>query len=57
MSGILALSNQLLFTVGTLVFLAVFAAALSLAYLRFAEIGEERGGPPIEDEEAPPRAG
>lgn len=51
MSGVLAISNGVLFSIGALVFIAVFAAALSLAYLRFAEIGEERGGPPVEDNE------
>lgn len=57
MPGVLGVSNTVLFTVGTLVFLAVFAAALSLAYIRFAEFGEDRGGPPVGDEDVPPRAG
>lgn len=45
MTPLLAISNGVLFGVGAVVFLAVFASALSLAYLRFAELGEERGGP------------
>lgn len=50
MSGVVAVSNGVLFSVGALVFLAVFAAALSLAYLRFADLGEQRGGPPAGDD-------
>jgi hypothetical protein len=43
MSGVLALSNGPIFAVGAVVFIAVFTAALSLAYTRFAELdGDER---------------
>ena len=38
MSGVLALSNGPIFAIGALVFIAVFTAALSLAYARFAEL-------------------
>lgn len=41
MSPLLAVSNGVVFAIGSVVFIAVFAAALSLAYARFAELGDE----------------
>jgi hypothetical protein len=41
MTGILALSEGTIFAIGSVVFIAVFAAALGLAYARFAELGEK----------------
>ena len=38
MSGVLALSNGLIFAIGAVVFIAVFTAGLSLSYARFAEL-------------------
>jgi hypothetical protein len=43
------MSNAVLFAIGSLVFISVFTAALGLAYVRFAELGERDGGPPIDD--------
>jgi hypothetical protein len=43
------MSNAVLFVIGSLVFISVFTAALGLAYVRFAELGERDGGPPIDD--------
>jgi hypothetical protein len=41
MTPLLALGQGVLFGIGAVVFIAVFTAALSLAYARFAELGEE----------------
>ncbi len=38
MNGVLALSNGPIFAIGVVVFIAVFTAALSLAYAKFAEL-------------------
>ncbi len=48
MSPLLALSQGVIFGVGAVIFIAVFTAALGLAYARFAELGEEdsRSGRP-----------
>ena len=39
MIAVLALSQGLLFGIGAVVFIAVFTAALGLAYARFEELG------------------
>ena len=44
MSGLLAVGNGVIFAIGSVVFIAVFTAAISLAYARFAELTDE--GPP-----------
>ena len=44
MSGVLALSDGPIFAVGAVVFIAVFTAGLSLAYARFAELGDDTSG-------------
>ena len=41
MIPVLAIGQGVIFTIGALVFIAVFTAALSLAYARFEELGEE----------------
>ena len=40
MIPLLALSEGAIFAVGTVIFIAVFTAALGLGYARFAELGE-----------------
>jgi hypothetical protein len=40
-SPLLAVSQGGLFAIGSVVFIAVFTAALSLAYARFEELGED----------------
>ena len=48
MNPLLALGQGALFMIGSLIFIAVFTAALSLAYARFEELGEDdrvRGEP------------
>lgn len=40
MMPVLAVSNGALFAIGSVIFIAVFTAALGLAYARFAELGE-----------------
>lgn len=40
MIALVALSQAGIFMIGTGLFIAVFTAALSLAYLRFDELGE-----------------
>ena len=48
MTPLLGLGQAVLFAIGSVVFIAVFTAALSLAYVRFQELGEEdrsRGEP------------
>jgi hypothetical protein len=37
----LALTDGVIFAIGGVIFIAVFTAALGLAYARFAELGEE----------------
>ena len=47
MTPLLAVGQGLIFAVGSVVFIAVFTAALGLAYARFEELGEDdrsRGG-------------
>jgi hypothetical protein len=41
MSPLLAISDGAIFAIGSVVFIAVFTAALGLAYARFEEMGEE----------------
>ncbi|MDH4113070.1 MAG: hypothetical protein OEV60_10405 [Actinomycetota bacterium] len=41
MSPLLAVSDGVIFAIGSVVFIAVFTAALGLAYARFAELGED----------------
>ncbi|MEO8424882.1 MAG: hypothetical protein ABI595_13355 [Actinomycetota bacterium] len=41
MSPLLAFSDGGLFAVGAVVFISVFTAALSLAYIRFAELDKD----------------
>lgn len=41
MSPLLALGQGALFAIGSVVFIAVFTAALSLAYARFEELGDD----------------
>jgi hypothetical protein len=36
----LAISSGAIFAIGSVIFIAVFTAALSLAYARFAELGD-----------------
>ena len=40
MTLFMAIGNGAIFAIGSVVFIAVFAAALGLAYARFAELGE-----------------
>lgn len=44
MTSLLAVAQGALFAVGTMVFIAVFTAGLTLAYARFAELddGEDK---------------
>lgn len=47
MSLTLAVGQGMIFAIGSVVFIAVFTAALSLAYARFEELGKDdhsRGG-------------
>ena len=41
MSALLAVGQGTIFAIGSVVFIAVFTAALSLAYTRFEELGED----------------
>jgi hypothetical protein len=41
MSAVLAITDGAIFAIGGVIFIAVFTAALGLAYARFAELGEE----------------
>jgi hypothetical protein len=43
------MNDGVLFAVGSVVFIAVFTAAIGLAYVRFAELGERSGGPRADD--------
>jgi hypothetical protein len=38
---LLAVGEGVIFAVGSVIFIAVFTAALGLAYARFAELGED----------------
>jgi hypothetical protein len=40
MSALVAFSNGLVFAIGAVIFIAVFTAALALAYEKFEELGE-----------------
>lgn len=39
------MNDGVLFAVGSVVFIAVFTAAIGLAYVRFAELADRPGGP------------
>ena len=41
MSGLLAIGDGVIFAIGSVVFIAVFTAAISLAYARFAELTDD----------------
>jgi hypothetical protein len=41
MNPVLAVTDGAIFAIGGVIFIAVFTAALGLAYARFAELGEE----------------
>ncbi|MGZ8630975.1 MAG: hypothetical protein ACXWZF_08430 [Actinomycetota bacterium] len=41
MSPLLAVSDGTIFAIGGVIFIAVFTAALGLAYARFEELGED----------------
>ncbi len=41
MSPLLAMSDGIIFTIGCVIFIAVFTAGLGLAYARFEELGED----------------
>ena len=41
MTPLLAVSEGAIFAIGSVIFIAVFTAALGLAYARFAELGED----------------
>lgn len=41
MSSLLAIGQGTIFAIGSVVFIAVFTAALSLAYARFEDLGED----------------
>lgn len=41
MTPLLGLADGTIFAIGSVIFIAVFAAALGLAYARFEELGEE----------------
>ena len=41
MTPLLAVGEGVIFAVGSVIFIAVFTAALGLAYARFAELGED----------------
>ncbi|MGZ5290223.1 MAG: hypothetical protein ACXWE5_12135 [Actinomycetota bacterium] len=40
MNPLLAVTDGVIFAIGGVIFIAVFTAALGLAYVRFAELGE-----------------
>jgi hypothetical protein len=40
MTPLLAVGDGVIFAIGSVIFIAVFTAALSLGYARFAELGE-----------------
>lgn len=41
MSPLLAVNQGVIFAIGSVIFIAVFTAALALAYVRFEELGED----------------
>jgi len=41
MTSLLAISDGTIFAIGSVIFIAVFTAALGLAYARFEELGED----------------
>ena len=41
MTPLLAVSEGAIFAIGSVIFIAVFTAALGLAYARFAELGDD----------------
>lgn len=41
MTPVLAVGEGLIFAIGSVIFIAVFTAALGLGYARFAELGED----------------
>jgi hypothetical protein len=41
MTPVLAMADGTIFAIGSVIFIAVFTAALGLAYARFEELGEE----------------
>ena len=41
MTPLLGIGQGIIFVIGSVVFIAVFTAALSQAYARFAELGED----------------
>ena len=41
MTPLLAISEGAIFAIGSVIFIAVFTAALGLAYARFAELGDD----------------
>jgi hypothetical protein len=41
MTPLLAISDGTIFAIGSVIFIAVFTAALGLAYARFEELGED----------------
>lgn len=41
MSPMLAITDGTIFAIGSVIFIAVFTAALTLAYARFEELGEK----------------
>ena len=45
MNPIVAISQGVIFGIGSVVFIAVVTAALSLAYLRFDELGDDQPDP------------
>ena len=41
MTPLLAITDGAIFAIGSVIFIAVFTAALELAYARFEELGED----------------
>ena len=42
MTGLLAIGDGVVFAIGSVVFIAVFTAAISLAYTRFGELADDQ---------------
>jgi hypothetical protein len=42
MTGLLAIGDGVVFAIGSVIFIAVFTAAISLAYARFGELGDDQ---------------
>ena len=42
MTPLLGIGQGIIFVIGSVVFIAVFTAAISLAYARFEELGEDQ---------------